>query len=657
MTTAVHPGSSTALAHLPPVGTGMSAVRVRVLGPFEFHHGGTAVTPSAAKLRQLLALLAVRENRLVRNDQIIEELWEQHPPRSVSTTLQTYVYQLRKLIRPHERLDRRGARVLGAGSFDLETTANGYLLRCSPGEVDAGAFERLVRQGNAEHAGGRLDTAGRLFRSALALWRGPVFADLSQGPLLQAEAVGLEELYRNATERRIEIDLQSGRHHEVLGELTGLVAQYPTHEGFQTKLMLALYRAGRRSDALHVYQRAREALSAELGLDPSPAIRRLHAQVLAASPVLDVPSLTLTRRQVGPSEAPRHLPARPAALVGRDSEVASAVAALAVPEQRGAVGPTVVLVTGGPGCGVSAFCSDVGHRVAHGFPDGQLHADLGSGVEGGLTPGAALACFLRALGVPAERVPECLEDRIRLFRGRTADLRLLVVVDGLADSAQLHALMPSGAGCAVLAGARRMLPDAAVRRAVRLGPLAEADARGLLLAGLEDHRVASETEAVGELLALCEGVPKAIVTARTRLAVRPHWTVRHLLRSVRTETRLGLPTAQLGIGESVARGLEPLPAQARHALRLLTLAFDGGFTSAQAAEVLDVGVDGAESLLEEITEHQLVTAEAPSSGADVVRYRFSPLVRAAAVTLAGSGRSADQRGWHLVGGRRITPAS
>jgi DNA-binding SARP family transcriptional activator len=243
------------------------------------------VTPTAPKPRRVLTLLALCANRVVRNEQIIEELWESRPPSSVTTTLQTYVYQLRKRLRLNVCQEPSGPQRSGLPTL-LRTFAGGYMLSLAPDALDALRFEALVQRGRVELELGNVTSASRTLGEALDLWRGPALVDVNPGPILQAEVLRLEEIRKSALELRIDADLGLGRHHELLGDLVGLVAQQPTHEGFQVRLMLALYRAGRRSDALYAYQQARQALVAELGVDPSGELQRLHRAILEGDPGL-----------------------------------------------------------------------------------------------------------------------------------------------------------------------------------------------------------------------------------------------------------------------------------------------------------------------------------------------------------------------------------
>jgi DNA-binding SARP family transcriptional activator len=262
-------------------------MRIDMLGPLSVTVDNRIATPTAAKPRRLLVLLAICANSVVRNERTIEELWEDRPPVSVATTLQTYIYQLRKHLHLTPAAMRAPVGQHRGGPTLLHTYPGGYMLAMTPEALDAQRFERLARLGRAQLDGGRYAAAAQTLRDALALWRGPALVDLDPGPVLQVEIQRLEEIRRSAFESRIDADLHLRRHHGIIAELVGLVAQQPTHEGFQARLMLALYRAGRRSDALNVFRKARHTLIDELGVEPSVGLQSLHQAILASAPRLE----------------------------------------------------------------------------------------------------------------------------------------------------------------------------------------------------------------------------------------------------------------------------------------------------------------------------------------------------------------------------------
>jgi DNA-binding SARP family transcriptional activator len=252
-------------------------VDIDVFGPLAARQGGTSVVPTAAKPRKVLAMLTVHADQVVPMASLFEELWGEDIPRSANTTVQTYILHLRNLI---------GAALseVADGPTDakkvLVTYPGGYLLDTMGGRVDVREFDKLAALGHRARELGDYDAASRHFSGALAIWRGRALVDVQTGPLLEVESHRLEEARLNVLDRRIDADLRLGRHHELLGELAGLVGRYRTHEGLHAHLMLALYRSGRRGEAIDVYRRMRTGLVNELGLEPSPSLRRLQHAIL-----------------------------------------------------------------------------------------------------------------------------------------------------------------------------------------------------------------------------------------------------------------------------------------------------------------------------------------------------------------------------------------
>lgn len=252
---------------------------IEVLGALAVRENGRSVVPTAPKPRQVLALLALNAGQVVPVADLVEELWDGHPPRSARTTLQTYVLQLRELIRAGLAV-AEGER--GTAKDVLATLPGGYRLEIRGGGADFREFERRAGAGYRAMDAGDYSGAARRLRDALGLWSGPALADVQVGSRLQTEVDRLEEARLCALDQRIDADLRLGRHRELLAELTVLVSRYRMHESLHGQFMLALHRSGRRGEALKVYQRLRATLVAELGLEPSPAIARLQRGILTA---------------------------------------------------------------------------------------------------------------------------------------------------------------------------------------------------------------------------------------------------------------------------------------------------------------------------------------------------------------------------------------
>ncbi|MEV6085758.1 AfsR/SARP family transcriptional regulator [Streptomyces parvulus] len=256
---------------------------IDVLGALSVRENGLSVTPTAPKPRQVLALLALQADQVVPVRTLIDELWGERPPRSARTTLQTYVLQLRELISTALRQDPENTGGRTAKDV-LVTLPGGYLLNTSDGSSDVREFERLAGLGYRAMDADDFAGAARHLRDALGLWTGGALADVQTGAQLEIETRRLEETRLCALDQRIEADLRLGRHRELLGELTVLVSRHRTHENLHGQLMLALHRSGRRSEALDVYQRLRNALVRELGLEPSAGLRRMQRSILMSGP-------------------------------------------------------------------------------------------------------------------------------------------------------------------------------------------------------------------------------------------------------------------------------------------------------------------------------------------------------------------------------------
>ncbi|WP_026178821.1 AfsR/SARP family transcriptional regulator [Streptomyces hokutonensis] len=257
-------------------------MRICVLGPLAVEYNGRSIVPTAGKPRQILALLALRPGRAVPVDTLIEEVWGDSVPRSASTTLQTYILQLRRKI--GEALDGDG----DVSPRDvLSTSYGGYRLIPSDQGHDLTQFQDSLACGSRALEAGDARSAALLLGKALALWRGPVLADVPKGLVLELEAIGMAEARTTALEQRIEADLRLGRHTSLIPELRVLTARHPLNESLRAQLMIALYRAGSPWRALEEFRQLRDQLNAELGVEPSPRLQRLHRAVLDGDPLLD----------------------------------------------------------------------------------------------------------------------------------------------------------------------------------------------------------------------------------------------------------------------------------------------------------------------------------------------------------------------------------
>ncbi|WP_335934350.1 AfsR/SARP family transcriptional regulator [Streptomyces sp. PTD5-9] len=671
-----------------PAPTG--ALRLRLLGPVEAQRDGEPLHLGGAKPRTVLAALLIARGRVVADTELTALLWGDRPPATCSAQIHTYASRVRRLL----------------PGVDVERRRPGYLVRLPEHgvHVDLFAFQERAARGAAALAAGDPRTAADTLREALACWRGEALGGVCD-PLVDVERDRLEEERLVALERRLDADLELGRHAELIPELIAEIASHPLREGLRAKLMTALYRAGRQADALAAYRAARATLAEELGLDPCAELQRLHQAMLTGHPSLQprpprtpgpprpspaaesvtgastigapVPGASVPvplsaaafpegRGPAAPAPAPAsvpgpasapapaaasasasasasgpvpvpvpvpapvpvpvpaELPPDPSHVVGRDQEVTRLSTALSDHRSRGGE-PAVHAVTGMVGVGKSAVALRAAHRVRHRYPDGQVHLDLRGSGPAPLDPAEALAELLRLLGADPDRLPSGLDARVRAYRTRIADRRLLLVLDDAADERQVRPLLPVTEGCAVLITSRRALHalDGAVRTVLR--PLTRADAHGLFETLAGRARTAAEPRAADAVVEACAGLPLALRIAGLRAAARPSWPLSALARRLTADDRVldELALGDLSLHDRLRGGYRRLAPPERRALRFLSALGPRPVTPETAARALGVGPDRAEDLLAGLAEAHW-TEQAGPGGAP--GHRLHPLV-------------------------------
>ena len=267
-------------------------MRIGLLGELEvLDDDEQQVTVTGAKLRALLAVLALHAGRVVPAEHLIEALWGDDPPAAVRNGLQGLASKLRRALGSSDLVAMRG---------------DGYALELPPEAIDVGRFEQRSAEGRAMAAAGDLDRAVELFAEADALWRGDPFADFAYEDFASGAITRLSESRLGLLEERLDIELRLGRHQGVIVQLEELVAAHPLREGFRGLLMLALYRGGRQADALRIFQEGRQLLGDELGLEPGPELRRLESAILTHDPSLAPPAGTFTASAASAGARPDH---------------------------------------------------------------------------------------------------------------------------------------------------------------------------------------------------------------------------------------------------------------------------------------------------------------------------------------------------------------
>lgn len=605
------------------------------LGPLAIVTPDGSIVPSAPMLRRTMALLLFNADTVVAFPTLLEELWDDRPPRSAKTTLQTYVYQLRKLLDASSAAHPADSPPQTA----LLTRQSGYELSLGAGdEIDARRFENLLSRAKVMQSEGLLDDAGAALREALALWRGTVLDDAEVGPVLGAAVIRLQEAHQEALELRLDLDLQLGRHRELISELSSLVRKHPGHEGFVSKLMVALVRAGRRSDALDVYRKTRAELVNGLGLEPSIETQRLHEAILAGSVALDPGGQAITVATRPPS--PAQVPAAVDHFVGRENEYRRAREALEAdgrPDRGGARAATrVVEIVGPPGVGKTAFAVHTAHQLRSLFPDGQLYATLGDVDDRGLAE--IVSGFLAGAAVSREHLPTTLTALISMFRTWTADRRVLVVLDDVVSASHARMLAPSGSSCALLLTGRASLTTLPKTSTIVLPALTEEQALELLARRSGRHQPAGEADA-RRLARLCECLPTVLNVVASRLAAHSTWTTTRLVERLSAAEDL---LAELGEGGTdflagVELSFRQLPTIAQRAFEYLG---DSAVPTATADVIsarFDIPLTTAESALEKLADAYLLESCEPHRHCgrkSTAAYRLSPLFSLAARRIA-----------------------
>lgn len=480
----------------------------RILGPLEVWDGGERLSLGGPQQRTLLALLLLNANSVVSADRLVDELWGADAPPSARGLLKGCVAMLR--------------RSLGVGRDErLLTRSPGYLLQVRPGERDLDRVEELA--GTAKRDAGQ---AAAVLREALSQWRGPALDGL-EAETCRAEATRLEELRLALLEERIDAELRAGAHPELVTELQPLVRKHPLRERLWAQLMLALHGCDRRADALAVYQRIRRSLVAELGVEPSAALRQAHRVVLTGVPAAP--------KEPTSGPVPGQLPADVRDFQGREAELS---------ELDRAVAAGIAVVSGTAGAGKTALVLRWAHLVRERFPDGQLYVDLGGHGPGPpMRAEAALSGFLGALGLGEREIPACLAGQAARFRTEVARRRLLIVLDNAACAAQVRPLLPGSSPAAMVVTGRDSLAGLSAlngARRVGLGRLPLADATALLCA-LIGARADADPRSAAVLAGLCARLPLALRVAAELAAAQPDTTLAELVGALaEPEDRLDL---------------------------------------------------------------------------------------------------------------------
>lgn len=555
----------------------------RLLGPVEVLRDGRALNPLGPQPRTVLAMLLLGTGDVVSTDRLIDVLWGERPPDEPRNAIQVYVSRLRRLLS-------------GAAGVAISTAGrHGYRMDAAPEAVDLLRFRRLTADArDADPA-----RAVELLGSALSLWRGDPFGGAAGDWLHRQLTPGLHDERVRAAEQRALTLTELGRYGEATAELSTLLAEHPTREQLAEALMTALHRTGRTAEALAVFRDLRTRLVDDLGIEPGESARRVHENILAGTG--EPAEQDADARLVVPAQ----LPSDVTLFVGR-ADVIPAIRDDLAAHQGDA--PKVVALTGAGGTGKSALAIHLAHRIRDDYPDGQLYASLAGDTARPADPADVLADFLLALGVPAAQVPGTVEQRAALYRSMVARRRLLVVLDGATDTAQVRPLLPGVAGCAVVVTSRSRLAALETTSRVPVAGLSPDESVRVLTSILGEQRVHAEQDAAHALARHCGYLPLALRICAGRLTNRPQWRLAALAERL-ADGRARLDELQLGdldIRASFTISYQQLDGAPARAFRLWSLARCGWLHEQAAAAMLGVERRHAESLADALIDLHLL---------------------------------------------------
>ncbi|WP_171074353.1 BTAD domain-containing putative transcriptional regulator [Nonomuraea basaltis] len=534
-----------------------------VLGPLAvWADGGGPVHVAEAKVRALLADLLAHEGGPVSADRLVDDLWGAQAGRNPVGTLQARVSQLR--------------RALGDPGLIVHGPA-GY--RLAAHDCDAARFRALVNRRSTD----LLTRAAELER-ALALWRGPAYADFPDADFARAEAASLEEMRLAALEEQAEVRLELGER----VDLAELVARHPLRERLRASHMLALYRGGRQSEALAAYESLRERLREELGLDPSPEVAGLHQAILRQDPGL-----------AGTRAPDSNLPAPLSDLIGREAELAEVRELLATAR--------LVTLTGPGGVGKTRLALEAARPLAShegpAFPDGVWLVELAGAVNVAEVVAAVLGIRDDAAVALAPRLA-----------GALAAKRMLLVLDNcehlVTQAAELvSALLRAAPGLRVLATSQE--PLGVTGENVRaVPPLPEPEAVRLFTARAN----VPPGETVATICRRLDGIPLALELAATRVRALG---VQELADRLDDRFRLlnagmrDAPARQRTLRAMIDWSWELLGEAERVVLRRLAVHADGCTLEAAEEVCAEAGVDVVDTLARLVDRSLVVRAPGP----------------------------------------------
>ena len=375
-------------------------MQVGILGPLQVHAGDRQLTITGSRLRALVTRLAADAPSTVSIAELVDAVWPGEPPADPTNALQSLVSRVRRALGDATR---------------IQQVAGGYRLTVDPGDVDAAVFGELVAAGRRDLRQDRPTGAHEHLTKALSLWRGEPLIDAADGPYAAAARTRLDELRLDAQIDLIEAQLLLGGAAEVIADLEQLVAAHPLRERLAGQLMRALATTGRQADALAVYERLRDRLGGELGVDPGAEVQAVHLAVLRGEIAPDAPRPAIDRRRT-------NLRIPLTRLIGRDHEVQRINDLLA--DGR------LVTIVGPGGAGKTRLAQEIGSIVAADHRDGVWLVELAAVTEPkGIVPAMIGALGLLDTRAVDRRTERTARDSVEYLFDVLAEADCLLIVD------------------------------------------------------------------------------------------------------------------------------------------------------------------------------------------------------------------------------------
>jgi predicted ATPase/DNA-binding SARP family transcriptional activator len=631
----------------PGMADSSSGFRIELLGPVEARVGGREVALGGQRPRALFAVLALMGGRVVTTDRLIDELWGDEPPARARDSLQMHVSRLRK-----------GLAEAGADGGRLVSRAGGYLLEVRPGERDVDRWQQALDRARRARSQGEPRVARAEIEEALGVWRGQALGGVSTNSLLAAQRARLEEERLAGVIEGIELDLELGRHGELLGQLEALVIAHPFKERLVELQMLALYRCGRQAEALAAFQSARDRFVGELGIEPAQPLRELHEDVLKHAAELAPPAETTAENNLEAQPEPalptavsnRRLPVPPNRTIGRARDV------VAVGERLRAGSVRLLTLTGPGGVGKTRLAVEAARAVEADFADGAHFVSLAA-LHRSSDVAAAIVKTLGIIVLSGESADRAAERFL-------AAKHLLLITDNLE---QLLAAAPFIAGLlegcpslTVLATSREplalraeerypvsplALPEPGTRQGLRA--LADTDAVTLFCERARAHDPGfalsdANAAAIADICRRVDGLPLAIELAAARCGLLSPTEIADRLDAVLGASGGGArdaPARQQTLGATIDWSHDLLSDAEKQCFARFAV-FAGGATIEAAETIAAGGLDALDALVSKSLLVRRRHALAPT------RLRMLETIRAYAVdrfSSAADGEAVRER--------------